>query len=289
MTPSAHDAQWRRDALARAIQREAAETAFWTGRSQFSARVIDAIAHVAREAFIPEDVPLSVAYANRTQPNGQGHTRSQPYIVAWMTDLLDLEAGERVLEIGAGSGYQGAVLAELGAELYSVERLDDLARRARKTLKTQGYDNVHIHCGDGALGWAEHAPYDAILVTAAVDGPIPPALIDQLAPGGRMVIPQGPNFGPQMLLLGRKDDHDRFDSQAVLPVAFVPLVSLLDNNGIGPDQTGARGNNRDRTCAHRGRSGPDQHRQDPLRHRTDAGPSHRHHRPAAAPAGARGL
>jgi len=229
MTPPVHDAQWHRDALARTIQHEAAETAFWTGRSRFGERVMDAIAHVAREAFIPDDVPLSVAYANRPQPIGQGQTISQPYIVALMTDLLDLTGDERVLEIGAGSGYQGAVLAELGAELYSVERLDDLARRARKTLETQGYDNVHIHCGDGALGWAEHAPYDAILVTAAVDGPIPKALIDQLAPGGRMVIPQGPNFGPQMLLLGRKDAHGQFDSQAVLPVAFVPLVSLLDN------------------------------------------------------------
>ena len=229
MTPPAHDAQWHRDALARAIEREAAETAFWTGRSRFSARVIDAIAHVAREAFIPEDVPLSVAYANRPQPIGQGQTISQPYIVALMTDLLDLAGGERVLEIGSGSGYQAAVLAELGVELYSVERLDYLARHARKALETQGYDNVHLRCGDGALGWPEHAPFNAILVTAAVDGPIPKALIDQLAPGGRMVIPQGPSFGRQMLLLGRKDAHGRFDSQAVLPVAFVPLVSLLDN------------------------------------------------------------
>jgi len=230
MTPPVHDAQWHRDALARAIQREAAETAFWTGRSRFRERVIDAITHVAREAFIPEDVPLSVAYANRPQPIGQGQTISQPYIVALMTDLLDLTGEERVLEIGAGSGYQSAVLAELGVELFSVERLDSLAHHAQKVLETQGYDNVHIHCGDGALGWPAHAPFDAILVTAAVDGPIPKALIEQLAPGGRMVIPQGPNFGPQMLLLGRKDAKGRFVSQAVLPVAFVPLVSLLDNH-----------------------------------------------------------
>jgi len=224
------DAQSHRNALAQAIQREAAETAFWTGRSRFSDAVIDAIARVAREAFIPENLPLSVAYANRPQPIGFGQTISQPYIVALMTDLLDLKGGERVLEVGTGSGYQAAVLAALGVELYSVERLDDLARHARAALQSQGFENVHIHCGDGALGWAEHAPYDAILVTAAVDGPIPKALIDQLAPGGCMVIPQGPHLGPQMLLLGRKDGQGRFASQAVLPVSFVPLVSLLEKN-----------------------------------------------------------
>jgi len=225
-----HDAQWHRDALADAVQREAAETAFWTGRSRFGERVMDAIAAVPREAFIPENVALSIAYANRPQPIGYGQTISQPYIVALMTDLLDLTGKERVLEVGTGSGYQAAVLAELGVELYSVERLDDLARHAAKTLKNQGYRDAHIHCGDGTLGWPEHAPFQAILVTAAVDGPIPTALIDQLAPGGRMVIPQGPNLGPQMLLLGRKDAEGRFASQAVLPVAFVPLVSLLENN-----------------------------------------------------------
>jgi len=228
MTP-VHDAQWHRDALAHAIQREAAETAFWTGRSRFSDAVIDAIARVAREAFIPDDVPPAVAYANRPQPIGLGQTISQPYIVALMTDLLDLKGDERVLEIGTGSGYQAAVLAELGVDLYSVERLDDLAHRAHQALETQGYNNVHIHCGDGTQGWPEHAPYDAMLVTAAVDGPVPPALIDQLARGGRMVIPQGPHLGPQMLLVGRKNTQGHFTSQAVLPVAFVPLVSLLEN------------------------------------------------------------
>jgi len=224
------DAQSHRDALAHAIQREAAETAFWTGRQKFSGRVIEAIARVAREAFIPEPVPLSVAYANRPQPIGLGQTISQPYIVALMTDLLDLQHGEKVLEVGTGSGYQAAVLAELGVDLYSVERLEELARRARKALAGEGYANVHVLCADGALGWTEHAPFDAILVTAAVDGPIPQTLIDQLRPGGRMVIPQGPYLGPQMLLLGRKDAQGRFTNQPVLPVAFVPLVSLLEKN-----------------------------------------------------------
>ncbi|HEY9080393.1 protein-L-isoaspartate(D-aspartate) O-methyltransferase [Magnetovibrio sp.] len=227
------DAQSPRDgharALAHAIQREAAETAFWTGRSRFSDRVIDAVARVAREAFIPDPVPLGVAYANRPQSIGHGQTISQPYIVALMTDLLDLQGGERVLEIGTGSGYQAAILAELGADLYSVERLEALADHARTALERQGFSGVHIKCGDGTLGWAEHAPYDAIVVTAAVDGPIPKALIEQLAPGGRMVIPQGPHLGPQMLLLGRKDAQGDFTSQAVLPVSFVPLVSLLEN------------------------------------------------------------
>lgn len=219
------DAQRLREALVRTIQTEAGETGFWTGRDRFSETVLDAIARVPRHKFIPDRPLMRVAYANRPQPIGLGQTISQPYIVALMTDLLDLTGGERVLEIGTGSGYQAAVLAEIVAQVYSVERFEDLATRARGTLKTCGYDNVHIHCDDGTQGWPEHAPYDRILVTAAADGPVPIALIDQLRPGGRMVIPLGPRHGPQMLHLGLKSDLGDFTSRPLLPVAFVPLVS----------------------------------------------------------------
>lgn len=223
------DAQRHRDALARTVQQEAAETAFWTGRTRFSEAVIQAIQRVPRHAFIPERLPLSLAYANHPQPIGLGQTISQPYIVALMTDLLDLTGCERVLEVGTGSGYQTAVLAELGVQVYSVERLNDLARRAASILAEQGYTNVHIQCADGVLGWPEHAPFDGIIVTAAAHRTIPLALIDQLAPGGRMVIPLGSQHGPQMLTLGVKDADGRFTTQAVLPVAFVPLLSPLEN------------------------------------------------------------
>jgi len=224
-----HEARFLREALAQAIQREAAETAFWTGRARFSGAVIDAIGRVERHVFIPERLPLRLAYANHPQPIGLGQTISQPYIVALMTDLLDLTGGQRVLEVGTGSGYQAAVLAELGVEVYSVERLHTLADHARAVLACQGYENVHVRCADGTEGWAKHAPFAGILVAAAAQNSIPQALIDQLAPGGRMIIPIGAQLGPQMLTLGVKDARGHFVSHPVLPVAFVPLLSSLEN------------------------------------------------------------
>ncbi len=217
--------QNHRNALVRLIQTEAAETAFWTGRSRFSDRVMNAIAHVPRHAFIIGEASPTTAYANRPQPIGRGQTISQPYIVALMTDLLDLTGSEQILEVGTGSGYQAAVLAEVADQVYTVERFDDLAAQAQSALNQTGYTNVHVHHGDGTQGWPEYAPYDGILVTAAADGPIPEALIDQLAPNGRMVIPLGPQGGPQMLTLGTKDNRNRFHSNPVLPVSFVPLIS----------------------------------------------------------------
>lgn len=217
-------AQRLREALARLVQDEAGETAFWTGRDHFQPTVIDAIAHVPRHAFIPGRVPLATAYANRPLPIGLGQTISQPYIVALMTDLLNLHGSERVLEVGTGSGYQAAVLAEIADDVYSIERHQDLATHAREVLTKQGYTNVHIRCTDGTQGWVEQAPFDAILVAAAASGPIPQALIEQLAPNGRMIIPLGPRSGPQMLSLGLKNDAGVFTSQPVLPVTFVPLV-----------------------------------------------------------------
>lgn len=229
MNKTAHDETQRcRDALIREIIAEARETAFWTGRKAFSGRVLDAIHSVPRHDFIPDHVPPAIAYANRPQPIGFGQTISQPYIVALMTDLLDLDGTERVLEIGAGCGYQSAVLAELADEVYAVERLHPLADRARDTLRRLGYATVTVTCADGTKGWPEHAPYDGILVTACQDGPIPRPLIEQLRPGGRMVIPLGPRWGPQMLHLGVKDPDGRFSHEPVLPVAFVPLVTGRD-------------------------------------------------------------
>ncbi len=216
--------EWR-DALVAEIREEAKETAFWTGRDHFAERVLDAIGRVPRHAFIPEPLAPQTAYANRPQPIGHGQTISQPYIVALMSDLLDLNGDERVLEVGAGCGYQSAMLAELAGEVFAVERLKPLAEMATATLARLGYTNVTIKCDDGAQGWAEHAPYDGILVTACHDGPFPKALIEQLRPGGRMVIPLGPRWGPQMLHLGVKDADGHFASTPVLPVAFVPLVT----------------------------------------------------------------
>ena len=219
------DPQTYREALVAEIRMQAKETAFWTGRERFSDAVLDAISRVPRHMFIPQPLPPQVAYANRPQPIGHGQTISQPYIVALMTDLLNLGGSERVLEVGAGCGYQSAVLATLAHAVYAIERLKPLAAMATRTLADLGYDNITIKCGDGSKGWAEHAPYDGILVTACHDGPVPSALIEQLRPGGRMVIPLGPQWGAQMLHLGVKDAAGRFTSVPILPVAFVPLVS----------------------------------------------------------------
>jgi len=228
--PRTDKAQAHRDQLVDEIVREATNTAFWTGRDHFGEAVLDAIARVPRHVFIPTDlmgdVSLNIAYANRPQTIGHGQTISQPYIVALMCDLLDLRGAERVLEIGTGSGYQCAVLAELAAQVYSIERIADLAATAQATLGNLAYDNAQVCIGDGTKGWVEHAPYDGILVTACHDDPIPQALIEQLVPGGRIVIPLGPQIGPQMLHLGVKDKNGHFTHGPVLMVSFVSLVSI---------------------------------------------------------------
>ena len=221
-------AEKRRRLLAE-ITEQAAETATWTGRAAFSDTVMDAMGRVPREAFVPEADRLA-AYVNRPLPIGHGQTISQPYIVALMTDLLDLGAADRVLEIGTGCGYQSAVLAEVAGAVYSVETVEPLADAARRRLARLGYDAVHIHTGDGNLGWPEEAPFDAVIVTAAAKR-IPPALIEQLRAGGRMVIPVGAPSGgwggSQTLVVGKKDSAGKFSSSPTLPVAFVPLVERM--------------------------------------------------------------
>jgi len=163
------------------------------------------------------------AYSDVPLPIGYGQTISQPYVVALMTQLLRLEPNDRVLEIGTGSGYQTAILAELAREVYSVEAIRPLAEAAARRLRRLGYTNVHFRHGDGALGWPEHAPYDGIIVTAAPEE-IPAALIAQLADDGRMVIPIGPEFTEQMLYLVEKR-QGRIHTQPIAPVRFVPLVT----------------------------------------------------------------
>jgi protein-L-isoaspartate(D-aspartate) O-methyltransferase len=204
------------------IEAETRDTARWTGRAQLSPRVSAALAKVRREAFVPPR-SADAAYADRPLPIGHGQTISQPFVVALMTELLDLAPDDSVLEVGTGSGYQAAVLAELAGAVFSIEVIPELARSASAALANEGYANVMLHTGDGGLGWPEHAPFDAIIVTAAAPD-IPPALIEQLRPGGRMVVPVGPRHGDQELVLLTKDAVGKVTRRTILQVAFVPLT-----------------------------------------------------------------
>jgi len=200
----------------------ARETAVATDRREFAAPVMAAIARVPRHRFVPDD-QAPYAYDNRPLPIGYGQTISQPYIVALMTDLIQPQPGQTVLEIGTGSGYQAAVLAELVGRVYTIEIIEPLARRAAEQLITLGYANVRTRVGDGYHGWEEAAPFDAIVVTAAASH-IPPPLIRQLKPGGRMVIPVGAQFLAQYLLLVEKQPDGAVTTRQILPVSFVPLT-----------------------------------------------------------------
>ena len=204
------------------IEQDAAATADSTGRPRFSARVMDAIDAVPRHRFVPAR-ELENAYANRPLPIGHGQTISQPYIVALMTELLEPKAGDVVLEVGTGSGYQAAVLAKLVARVYTIEIVSPLAKSAALRLEQLGYGNVEVRLGDGYHGWREHGPFDGIIVTAAANA-IPPPLIEQLKPGGRMLIPVGAPFSAQELIVLTKDAKGKVSTRSVLPVAFVPLT-----------------------------------------------------------------
>ncbi len=187
-----------------------------------SAGVLEAMRRVPRHAFVPADLH-DLAYADRPLPIGYGQTISQPYIVALMTDLLRLAPRSRALEIGAGSGYQAAVLAELGHQVHTIEIVPALAGQAARRLSDLGYHAVQVREGDGYFGWPEAAPFDAIVVTAAAPQ-IPPPLLEQLKPGGRMVIPVGAAFLVQQLVLIEKLADGTIRTEALLPVAFVPLT-----------------------------------------------------------------
>lgn len=211
----------RRDML-EAIKASMRESASYTGRSELSQDVLDAMAAVPREEFVlPEYRHL--AYINRPLPIGAGQTISQPLIVALMTDLLEPGPGDVMLEVGTGSGYQAAVLSHLVSHVYSIEIIEELANSAASVLQRLDYDNVTVRAGDGYAGWPEHAPFDGIIVTAAAEH-IPQPLLDQLKPGGKLVIPRGEHRGYQELLVVEVDADGSVSEKAVLPVAFVPLT-----------------------------------------------------------------
>ncbi len=183
-------------------------------------KVLAAMRKVPRHLFVPENMKL-YAYQDEPLLIGEGQTISQPYIVAYMSEALQLKGHERVLEVGTGSGYQAAILAEIVKEVFSVELLESLSLNAQDVLKKLNYKNIYFKVGDGTLGWKEHAPYDAIIVTAAPTK-VPKALQDQLISGGRMVIPVGAAF--QELVLVTKEKR-KFKKKKLLPVRFVPLIS----------------------------------------------------------------
>jgi len=211
-----------RKEMVNVIQKEVESTRGYLGRDRLKQSVIDAIAKVERHRFVPDD-RIQYAYENRPLPIGHGQTISQPYIVAIMTDLLDINASDRVLEIGTGSGYQAAILAEIAKEVYTVEVIRELGIQAAKRLKKLGYDTIKTRISDGYYGWKEYAPYDAIIVTAA-SGSIPPPLLQQLKAGGKMLIPVGALSRVQQLILISKDQNGTISTRQILPVRFVPLT-----------------------------------------------------------------
>ena len=243
-----------RRVMVRDIAAEVSATSGSLGMDSLSPRVIAAMERVPRHCFVPPE-SQHLAYANRPQRIGYGQTISQPFIVAVMSELAGVEPGDRVLEIGTGCGYQSAVLAELGAEVYSVERIEQLAKGAEERLASLGYGPaVHVKTGDGAKGWPEHAPYQSILVTATTNAAVVAELLKQLAPGGRMVVPEivpAPSDKEADAELSRvseilagvlpcrrrlfaqpdtdlclitKDENGACNLARLLPVAFVPLV-----------------------------------------------------------------
>ena len=185
-------------------------------------RVLGAMRTVPRHLFVPPDL-LELAYADRPLPIGHGQTISQPYIVAAMTELLQVGPDDKVLEIGTGSGYQAAVLAEIVGKVFTIEIVEPLAEDARERLRRLGYDNVEVRRGDGYYGWEEKAPFQGIIVTAAASH-IPPPLLEQLQPGARMVIPVGPPLQVQMLMLIEKHLDGRIVQRSLMPVRFVPFT-----------------------------------------------------------------
>ena len=211
----------RRAALVDEIREESA-AAMEYGAPAISEATLAVIGKVPRHEFVPDSQKL-FSYENRPLPIGGDQTISQPYIVALMTDLSEVSEGESVLEIGTGSGYQAAVLSEVAGHVYTIEIIDWLGERAADDLRRMGYDNVSVRIGDGYAGWPEHAPFDAILVTAAPEE-IPQPLIDQLAVGGRMVIPVGAQHEVQILRLITRESEDRVTARNIIAVRFVPLT-----------------------------------------------------------------
>lgn len=196
------------------------------GRGISNRRVLEVMGRLRRQLFVPDDLDAN-AYDDRPLPIGYGQTISQPYIVALMTQLADPQPDARALDIGTGSGYQAAILAELCKEVYSIEIIEPLATEARQRLERLGYKNVTVRCGDGYRGWREKAPFDVIIVAAAPDH-VPPPLVEQLAPGGRLVIPVGSWF--QELIVVEKDEQGQVSQRSVTGVAFVPMTGEAEEH-----------------------------------------------------------
>ena len=218
----AEDYQVLRARLLTQISRDVRETSAYIGKDSLDERVMRTIGTVGRHRFVPANLQ-SRAYENRPLPIGYGQTISQPYIVALMTDLLELEAGDVVLEIGTGSGYQAAILSRLVDRVYSIEIIPQLAKSASERLQRLGFGNVEVKNMDGYHGWQEHAPFEAIIVTAAISH-IPPPLVQQLKPGGVLIIPVGPAFQVQQLSMVRKNHEGELTTRQILPVRFVPFT-----------------------------------------------------------------
>jgi len=211
-----------RAALMKEIEEDMRMTSGRIGKGRLSQGVVEAMTTVPRHEFVPEHLKR-YAYENRPLPIGYGQTISQPYIVGIMTDLINPAKDQVVLEIGTGSGYQAAILAHCVRQVYSIEIIPELGQEAEARLKRLGFQNVEVRVGDGYYGWKEHGPFDAIVVTASA-GHIPPPLIEQLKPGGKMIIPVGGPFVTQYLMLVEKDEGPRVRTKQLLPVAFVPLT-----------------------------------------------------------------
>ena len=204
------------------IRQETMLARAWLGKDRLDARVMAALAEVPRHEFVAAN-RSAVAYDNAPVPIGHGQTISQPFIVALMTDLLQPKPGDVVLEVGTGCGYQAAVLSRLVAQVYSVEIVPELAAEAAARLTRLGYHNVAVRAADGYEGWRDRGPFDAIIVTAAATR-VPQPLLDQLRPGGRLVIPLGPPHADQMLTVVTKSPHGGVETRQMLPVAFVPFT-----------------------------------------------------------------
>ena len=212
----------QRQQMVAEIEDDVETTAKYINKKSLDEAVIQAMKTVPRHEFVPPAMRTD-AYENRPLPIGHGQTISQPYIVALMTDLLQPKPGQSVLEIGTGSGYQAAVLSQLVAQVYSIEIIEALGKDTTKLLADLGYDNIKTRIADGYDGWPQHAPFDSIIVTAAISH-IPPPLVAQLKNGGRMVIPVGTRFQTQYLTLVEKDLQGKVTSRQILPVYFVPFT-----------------------------------------------------------------
>ena len=212
----------RRKRMVEVIEAHALTASSALGGTTLDPRVLDVMRELPRHEFVPPKFRAD-AYADRPLSIGQGQTISQPFIVALMSDLLDVDSNDMVLEVGTGSGYQAAVLAKLVRQIYSIEIVPELQRSATRRFERLGYSNIETRQGDGYRGWKDHAPFDGIIVTAAASS-IPSPLVEQLKPGGRMVIPIGRPFATQQLLLVQKDAEGRVTTRQLMAVRFVPLT-----------------------------------------------------------------